>query len=394
MLKEEPLELLSRITKITDQPFRGLEQSVLVVYFDTGPRWSNPAEAFAQFQKQSQEFLQQLARQHPDWQPQAAREIERAEPLIAAFLRSPQRDAGLLLMAGEWAELLEVSSLPVVPSNQFHYDYYLHLETWLKLMGKPQAEVTHWLQHKAVADRVRDPDFIQRLGYGALDLQRGEWYSAADVVPFAHPPTDPHSYARQLLQLLDKRFPDALAVSIWEAILQYQAVRKLNGAPALNMTELAREWYRLYGVAFVKAWYFGPACPPRHYLLAGSGHECQPGLLRRFLGRQFPFIELLGQAGFRFGQFCRLLLLHPAFSWRGLTGREEVFWPWLVASLNAFALSAEELRKATLEIQGYAERLKLPLTPSQRNLSLCEASIDYFRRLELAGLGPEAIAAF
>jgi hypothetical protein len=187
--------------------------------------------------------------------------------------------------------------------------------------------------------------------------------------------------------MLDKRFPNELAMLIWEALRQYEQERRLSGMVPLPAKELAQEWYRLYGVQFEKAWYFGPHCAERHYLPAA--HELEPGPMLSFIFQKMPALRLLGQAGFGFGQTIRLLLTHPVFSWKGLRGREDTFWAWLVAGLSAFELSPEQLQRATGEILAHAQRLNA--RQASHRVILCEAALDYFRRLELAGLGSEAI---
>src|SRR5690348_10559363 len=89
MLKEEQLELLSRILKITDQPFRGLDNPTLSVYFDSGPRWSDPAPALVAFREQAAKLIEEVGRENPQWREQVEREVARSEPAIAAFLHSP-----------------------------------------------------------------------------------------------------------------------------------------------------------------------------------------------------------------------------------------------------------------------------------------------------------------
>lgn len=389
MLKDERLEMLSKILHLTGQPFQGLEQPVLAIYLDTGPRWSNPASVLADFQVQTAHLIAEVTSHHPEWRELLMAEVARTQSVLESFLRSEERDAGVMLFSAEWGGLLEAFPLSVAPKTQCFYDYYLHLELWLSLTGQKQAEVSRWFQSEAVSDRLRDPDFVERLGYGAMELQRGQWFSNEDVVAFVHPYQGPRSYVRSLLQLLGKRFPDTLAPSIWEAITGYAETRKAQGKPSLPIKELAQEWYQLYGVQFVKDWYFGPACPERQYL--AGGHEWQPGPIVEYISRKFPILELFGRAGFTWGQVFHLFWLEPGFSFRGLKGQEDTFWPWLVASLDNFLLSEEQVHQATQEIQEHARQLNLFEGRKRRGLALCEAAIDYFRRLEVAGLGPEAI---
>lgn len=389
MLKEEQLELLSRVLQFTDQPFRGLDNPTLSVYLDSGPRWSDPAAVLAAFREQAAKLIETVSHENPQWREQIAREVARSEPALAAFLHSPRRELGLLLLAGEWADLLEVYPLSAAPKNIFHYDYYLHLEPWLALQDLKQAEVIHWLHCQNLSNRLQDTLFVERLGYGALDLQRGNWFSDADVLNFVSNQPGPRYYARYLLRVLGKRFPDALATEIWETLNRYGQTRLTSGSKEIPFAELAREWYQLFGVRFEKEWYFGPYHPARHYLF--GGHEWEPGLLRGLLARYFPMLELLGRAGINFWQFFSLLRLEPRYSLKGLQGKEDSFWPWAVASLNGYELSAAQMQQATQEILEHTRRLNLFVTQPTRSLALCEASLDYFRRLEIAGLGATAI---
>jgi hypothetical protein len=389
MLKEEKLELLSALVRLTEQPFRGLTQPALAIYLDTGPRWSDPAQVLMLYREQAARLASQVALEQPEWYEPLLREVARVEPFLTTFLHSPKRAAGVMIFAAEWADYLEAFPLDLAPKTHFFYDYYLHLEIWLNLTGQKQAEVTYWFQRESVANRQRDPGFIERLGYGALELERGQWLSSQDVASFTQPEYSPRHYARSLLPILGKRFPDELATRMWEVITEYGERCALSGAKPLPFNALAQQWYNQYGIQFVKAWYFGPHCPQRHYMAAG--HEWEPGPILSFITRRIPALELLGRAGFDLGRALYLVWVEKRFSWRGLRGKEPLFWPWMIASLEDFALSYEQVQQASREIDEHIRRLDLQILYPQPNLARCAAAIDYFRRLEMAGLGPEAV---
>ncbi len=380
--KPGQLEFLARLTRLTDQPFRALAQPVLVLYLNSGPRFSNPATFLGEFDN----LARNLGKFQLAAQTQLSQELEQARAILEKFFYSPAREEGLMLLVAEWAGLAEVLPLTQAPKNQLFYDCYLHLEVWLNLTGQSQAEILGWVRREAVAQRQGDPDFLQKLGYGVLDLQHGDWFSDHDIAAFARPEHNAKYYVRALLKMLGKRFPDALAPLVWAEINCYQ-IKQNQGK---SFEEAAQEWYKRDSTQFIKNWYFSPDCPEHHYL--AGGHEWEPGTLFKFSCRKFPVLERLGRAGFNFRQIRRQLATDPAFSWRGLRGQERFFWPWLLATLNEFELSSSQLEQITLEIEVHAQKLNLfTAYPAARNLACCEAAIDYFRRLELAGLGAEAI---
>ena len=241
------------------------------------------------------------------------------------------------------------------------------------------------------------------LGYGVLDMQVGDWLTSNDVAGFTnvrYPHQDNKFHVRELLAILGKRFANAEAEDIWQEIEDYrQAIAVTFGPPTasrqlLDFAQAARSWYAAYGPQFEKNWYLQATCFDVTFARS-QGRENIKGRWIRWLHRD---LALFVQAGFspwmllaaihssQFGGWLKTLDL-----WR-FNDPEQVrlFWVRLTAYLMGFALSVAQVKGAVAEIATHATRLQ---AQHKRPVGTPEAALNYFRRLELGGLGPEVIGA-
>jgi hypothetical protein len=242
-------------------------------------------------------------------------------------------------------------------------------------------------------------DAHKLLGYGQMDLQVGEWLTCNDVSAFTyvrHPEQDAKYCVRELLRILGKRFPGAEAGLIWQQVEQYRDhLAHLYGPPEgatgrLEFDLAVTEWYAQYGLKFEKEWHL--AAP---YILhyARVGHERAGG---HWLGLLHHNLVYFGEAGFsawdalcglhtvrKFGLLKALVFLRSA-------GELEKarYWVEFCAWLTGFIVTEDQVSAALPEITAHAGRLGVqfgyPVHP-------VKVTIDYFQRLEFAGLGPQAI---
>lgn len=247
--------------------------------------------------------------------------------------------------------------------------------------------------------RLESRDDRARLGYGLLDMQVGDWVASNDVATFTHvrhPELDNKYQARRLLEILGKRFATTEAQEMWAAIEQYREdLARRFGPPGqvvglIEFEQAANEWYETYGLLFEKHWYLRA---PFDLNYARTGREIIGG---HWLTRLHPNFKHFTDAGF--SPWLILKTLHLAqfdgwfATWRLLRRAEpamlDYFWLRLAAYFLRFNLTVEQVEIAMREIKNHAKVIE-----ATRNapVSLAEAALDYFRRLEFARLGPEVI---
>ncbi len=242
-------------------------------------------------------------------------------------------------------------------------------------------------------------EIFDRLGYGVEDLAVGDWFKCNDIASHSyvlHPDQDIKFYTRELLRILGRRFAAKLALQMWGEIKQYmEQVTTLYGPPGKaegrpGFDQMAREWYAEHGQQYVKNWYLNV---PLDIHYARTGQEKVRGRWVRLL---HPELVVFCEAGFP-----------PALIWEALNLVEKGGWPaaakillaaepqpvarlWvkMAACLLNFPLDEIGLENALAEITYHSYRLgRLKGYP----VGAAEVAVDYFRRLELGGLGPEAI---
>lgn len=390
MLKYDQMEIFSKLSFFGGLSFEALPYTLLTMFLSTAPRWSDPGVSRAAFEALVAGFY---ANSKPQGKPGGnplPSELKSVETELVHFLHGLERDEGVLIYASENPFFLQLIPLPFSPENRLFYDCSLHLELLCNYLACNKADADHWLKRQAVNNRVKDPEFIQRLGYGAFDVLKGEWAASGDIALFTESGrTGPRFFVRYLLNILGRRFPDALAVEIWEEITRFGQERCAEGLEPLLREELTREWYRCRRVEFLKEWYFGPHCPERHYLKAG--HEWEPGPRFKLLNRLSPEWEILGRAGISLGQVWRVFATYPGYCARNWKTGNYYFWAWFVTQISETDLSPGEIERAALEIESHSASSGFPGIYSKPSQAACAATLDYFRRLEMAGLGPEAI---
>ncbi|HEX2916722.1 MAG TPA: hypothetical protein VH186_38530 [Chloroflexia bacterium] len=244
-----------------------------------------------------------------------------------------------------------------------------------------------------------DVSTLKRLGYGELDLMVGNWLTCNDVAGhtfLSHPEQDNKRCVRELLAILGKRFPGTLAQLMLDQIEQYRddiAALYGPGEGAVGRIELeqaVRSWYDLYGSRVEKNWYLQA---PLELHFSGNGRE---RVYRRWLTFLHPDLIYYMQSGFDTGDIFLALrrmrsggLIEALRVMRKGASREQaLFWVELAAWLLGFDLQPDRLEAALAEVTTHAARLSrkqgYPAGPAQ-------AALDYFRRLEKGGLGPEVI---
>lgn len=241
-----------------------------------------------------------------------------------------------------------------------------------------------------------------RLGYGLLDMQVGDWLTSNDVASFTyvrHPEQDNKFHVRELLMLFGKRFPNVEAEAIWREIENYrEGLANTFGPPGcavgrVSFEQAARAWYKIDGSRFEKDWCLHS---PTNLNYARTGTERVVG---RWLRQLHPDLGDFIEAGFSF--WTIVVTVHsPQFEgwikslWRLKHGSQVVqnlFWVRLAAYLLRFSLNKAQVEQAVIEVAEHANRLQ---TVRGQPVRTSEAALDYFRRLELGGLGPEVIRNF
>ncbi len=243
---------------------------------------------------------------------------------------------------------------------------------------------------------TKEPALKEPLGYLQLDLAVGKWLAWDDVARFTHvghPEQDDKLHVRELLRIFGKRFATAEAELIWQQVEEYRdRLTQLYG-PAigavgkLNFEQAAQEWYTAYGRQFEKAWYLQA---PLDLHFARSGHEYIRG---RWLRLLHPDLQYFVEGGFSAGEVLDTLILRrPGGSiwqlWSMNRPALARFWVKLAAYLMDFPLEIEAIEQALAEITEHAARL------GRRKgypVETAAAALDYFRRLQMAGLGSEVI---
>ncbi len=234
----------------------------------------------------------------------------------------------------------------------------------------------------------------ERMGILRLDLASGEWQAWNDLANYSfvrYPEQDEKYYSRELLRILGKRFSNVEAGVIWQEIEHYRReFVALYGPPqgavgGPSFEQAAGEWYSKYGRGFEKEWFLRIPLD-LHYARAGL-ERVRGRWLRLLHPDLLPFIE----AGF--SPWEVLSALHdPAWGgWFGLLrrwrqadeGELARMWAVLSARLLGFNLDQSGLEQALVEITLYSNRLSRAQAQAVRQV---QATLEYFRRLELAGL--------
>ncbi len=239
------------------------------------------------------------------------------------------------------------------------------------------------------------------LGYGVLDMQVGDWLTSNDVAGFTNvrcPYQDNKFHVRELLAILGKRFANAEAEAIWQEIENYrQAIAATFGPPTaprelLDFAQAAHSWYAAYGPQFEKNWYLQATS----FDLTFARSQGRENIKGRWIHWIHPDFAFFVQAGFspwtllaaihtsQFGGWLKTLDLLR------FNNRERVrlFWVRLTAYLMGFDLNVAQVRGAVAEVAAHTVRLQ---EQYKRPVGTPEAALNYFRRLELGGLGPEVI---
>lgn len=246
-----------------------------------------------------------------------------------------------------------------------------------------------------------EADTHKLLGYGQLDMQVGEWFTCNDVAAFTyvrHPEQDAKYFVRELLRVLGKRFPGPEARLIWGQVEQYRNdLVNLFGPPEgamgrLEFEQAAAEWYAEYGLKFEKEWHLAA---PFELQYARVGHE-RIGLTAHWLGLLHHDLLYFTRAGFTAGEVLYALrklrgrgLIRTLFLMKTANDLETArFWVEISAWLTGFALTEKQVTAALADITVHAGNFGIqrgyPISPVM-------AILDYFRRLEFGGLGPEVI---
>ncbi len=245
----------------------------------------------------------------------------------------------------------------------------------------------------------QDSSIYSRLGYGVLDFSVGDWLLSDDVFgrsSLVYGQQDDKACVRELLRVLGKRFPTAEAGLIWHEIEDYRTrlartfgpPGKEIGLPAFEWA--AHEWYRAYGVSFQKRWHLR-ASIELHYA-RNADERCRGRWIRWVHPHLLHFVE----AGFSPGEVLTALRLYARARKRGMlnllrhSDEAELTHLWIAVTawLMEFDLDESRLAQARLEI---AEHTAWLTQQGGRAVEAVEAALDYFRRLQQAGLGAEAI---
>lgn len=238
-----------------------------------------------------------------------------------------------------------------------------------------------------------------RLGYGVLDLEVGNWSASNDVAGYSyvrHPEFDDKFCARELLNLLGKRFATYEAQVMWQQIEQYRDLQAtLYGPPGEavgrpSLKQAAQEWYSIFGLRFEKAWYLQV---PLEVHYARAGRERVRG---RWLRVLHPELRYFVEAGFSSGEILSAFSHNCGGGWRKIlrrlweADRRELtrFWLELAAYLMDFPVEIARLDVALAEVTAHAIRLS---QKAGYPVEAAAATLDYLRRLQLGGLGPEVI---
>jgi len=241
---------------------------------------------------------------------------------------------------------------------------------------------------------------IARLGYGVLDLSVGQWALSDDVAGHTnvrHPENDEKYYARELLRVLGKRFSNQEACAMWLQIEKYrESLVTLYGPPGTAVgrpafEQTVREWYASYGNQFEKAWYLQI---PLDIHYAQTGRERVWG---RWLRIIHPELRYYIEAGFSSWEVLVALGNRQWGGWykvaRRLWGHDRMeltkFWIQLGAYLMNFPLDELQFKAVQTEIIEHANRLNRMMGYPVEGAAVV---LDYYRRLQLAGLGPEVVS--
>lgn len=252
------------------------------------------------------------------------------------------------------------------------------------------------------AESIKNNSVYTRLGYGVLDVAiGGKWFVCDDVVGHTHigyPEQNSKYCVRRLLAILGKRFPTQEASLIWNEIEKYRDyIARTYGPPdsggdLIDFEQAAHSWYAQYGQQFEKTWCLRSSFD-FHYAHS-SGHENMEGRWLRWIHPELVYFAEAGFGTFRVlealtkiypGDPMILLRVKAQFNRHEL----DLFWVKLAASLMNFKLDEAGLDQALLEIADHATFLEQTY---ERPVPLTEATLNYFCRLERAGLDARVIA--
>ncbi|NWJ48248.1 MAG: hypothetical protein HXX08_20525 [Chloroflexi bacterium] len=237
------------------------------------------------------------------------------------------------------------------------------------------------------------------LGYGVLDINLGKWDRSNDVAGYSyvnHANQDNKYLTREFLRILGKRFSPTEAFAIKNEVEQYRAELECLYSPSvgaighISFEKAAQDWYNLHGVEFEKQWYLNM---PLEIHFARTGREHVKGRWLRILNPDFlAFCE----AGFSPSNIYYGLkavgqsnLLNIILTWVNADkAKLAQLWVKLAAYLMGFCIDNNKMAKAMTEITLHATRLSFKLGYP---VGTAEVALDYFQRLELSGLGIEAI---
>jgi|GEM_PF-2342219 len=239
-----------------------------------------------------------------------------------------------------------------------------------------------------------------RLGTGVLDLGVGDWMKCDDIAGYSfvrHPDQDLKYYSHQLLRILGKHFCAKEAYQIWHEIERYRArIEAVYSPPSgaqghLQFDKTAQEWYTIYGPRFEKLWYL--TAPLDIHYARTTGREKTQG---RWLRLLHPDLIAFSESGFSpILVLAALWDVRPGGLWtiaKMLFGSDKLalarLWTKLAALLMNFELDNAALDRALTEITAHAAYLS---HKEGYPVGAAEVAMDYFRRLDLGGLGVEVI---
>ena len=248
-----------------------------------------------------------------------------------------------------------------------------------------------------------DPAVVARLGMGILDFAQGDYVGMKDVGRFSFvncPHADPRYAARKLLDILGKRLPNKEAWAMWDEIERYRKHVSADNH-TLPFAAAAREWYRLYGRNFEKAWWLNAPLERRYFRTGREDSAC--GRMIVLFGVALPQLRPLIGAGFTSDQIGAFITKHKAETWRLLVLRRgqqaefEHFMITMIAVLAGFYIADDQRAAVEAEIDAHRERMAQPqphtytgtdyvLQKNAPHITRLDAALDYFKRLEMAGL--------
>ena len=238
-----------------------------------------------------------------------------------------------------------------------------------------------------------------RFGYSTLDQAIGDWNASDDVAAFTnvrHPERDEKTQVRELLRLLGKRFATPLARLIWQEIENYREEMvqrfgpKTGAVGRIPFEEAAVQWYHESGPQFEKRWYLTVSTAELNYARTGREH-----IQGRWIRMLQPNLAYFVDAGFSPMQIMQMLYRIRHDWWRifPLLGKIDGpdlarLWVKLAAGLIGFRLEGDSFDRVLAEVAEHSARLSYR---QKYPVDAAVAAIDYFRRLELAQIGPSVL---